>query len=96
MSEIYARLVAEHGIMIVTPVYWCQATSVLKLIFTIALFAIAVAAFGNWRNGARAYRPNLGAIGWADGIRVPVGVIPGYVPLLRRLFPPAIFVHAHS
>ena len=31
MSEIYPRWVAAHGIMIVTPVYWYQAPSVLKL-----------------------------------------------------------------
>jgi multimeric flavodoxin WrbA len=31
MNEIYPRWVAAHGIMIVTPVYWHQAPSVLKL-----------------------------------------------------------------
>lgn len=31
MNELYARWVAAHGIMIVTPVYWYQAPSVLKL-----------------------------------------------------------------
>jgi multimeric flavodoxin WrbA len=31
MAEIYPRWVAAHGIMIVTPVYWYQAPSVLKL-----------------------------------------------------------------
>jgi multimeric flavodoxin WrbA len=31
MHEIYARWVAAHGIMIITPVYWYQAPSVLKL-----------------------------------------------------------------
>ena len=31
MSEIYPRWVAAHGIMIVTPVNWYQAPSVLKL-----------------------------------------------------------------
>src|SRR5688572_21341829 len=31
MSEIYPRWVAAHGIMIVTPVHWYQAPSVLKL-----------------------------------------------------------------
>ena len=31
MSEIYPRWVAAHGIMIITPVYWYQAPSVLKL-----------------------------------------------------------------
>lgn len=32
MSELYPRFVAAHGIMIVTPVYWYQAPSVLKLL----------------------------------------------------------------
>jgi multimeric flavodoxin WrbA len=31
MNDIYPRWVAAHGIMIVTPVYWYQAPSVLKL-----------------------------------------------------------------
>ncbi len=31
MAEIYEKWVAAHGIMIVTPVYWYQAPSVLKL-----------------------------------------------------------------
>jgi multimeric flavodoxin WrbA len=31
MAEIYPRWVAAHGVMIVTPVYWYQAPSVLKL-----------------------------------------------------------------
>jgi multimeric flavodoxin WrbA len=31
MNEIYPRWVSAHGVMIVTPVYWHQAPSVLKL-----------------------------------------------------------------
>jgi multimeric flavodoxin WrbA len=31
MNEIYERWTAAHGVMIVTPVYWYQATSPLKL-----------------------------------------------------------------
>jgi multimeric flavodoxin WrbA len=31
MNEIYPRWVAAHGVMIVTPVYWYQSPSVLKL-----------------------------------------------------------------
>ena len=31
MSELYPRWVQAHGIMIITPVYWYQAPSVLKL-----------------------------------------------------------------
>jgi multimeric flavodoxin WrbA len=32
MNELYPRLVAAHGILIVTPVYWYQAPSGLKLL----------------------------------------------------------------
>jgi multimeric flavodoxin WrbA len=32
MNELYPRFVAAHGIFIVTPVYWYQAPSVLKLL----------------------------------------------------------------
>jgi multimeric flavodoxin WrbA len=32
MNELYPRFVAAHGIMIVTPVYWYQTPSVLKLL----------------------------------------------------------------
>jgi multimeric flavodoxin WrbA len=31
MNELYPRWVAAHGVLIVTPVYWYQAPSVLKL-----------------------------------------------------------------
>ncbi len=31
MSELYPRWVAAHGVLIITPVYWYQAPSVLKL-----------------------------------------------------------------
>jgi hypothetical protein len=61
-------------------------------ILTIALFAVIVGAFGNWRNSARAYWLNLSVVGWADGIWVIVVVMPGYVPLFRGLIPPAIFI----
>jgi multimeric flavodoxin WrbA len=32
MNELYPRFVAAHGVMIVTPVYWYQASSPLKLL----------------------------------------------------------------
>jgi hypothetical protein len=57
----------------------------------IAIFAILVGAFGNWRNSPLAYWLNLCVVGWADGIWVLVVVVPGYVPLLRGLAPPAVF-----
>jgi hypothetical protein len=58
----------------------------------IAMFAIAVAAFANWRNTELGYWLNIGVVGWADGVWVLVVVLPGYVPLLRGLVPPALFV----
>jgi hypothetical protein len=58
----------------------------------IAVFAIVVALVANWRNTQRGYWLNLCVIGWADGVWVLVVVIPGYVPLLRGLLPPAIFL----
>jgi hypothetical protein len=58
----------------------------------IATFAIVVAAVGNWRNGERSYWLNLIVVGWADAVWVLVVVLPGYVPLLRGLLPPAIYV----
>jgi hypothetical protein len=58
----------------------------------IAMFAIAVAAFANWRNTELGYWLNICVVGWADGVWVLVVVLPGYVPLLRGLVPPALFV----
>jgi hypothetical protein len=58
----------------------------------IAVFAIVVALVANWRNMRRGYWLNLCVIGWADGVWVLVVVIPGYVPSLRGLLPPAIFL----
>jgi len=59
---------------------------------SIALFAIIVGAAGNWRNRRMAFWLNLIVIGWADGVWVLVVVFPGYVPLLRGLLPPMIFL----
>jgi hypothetical protein len=61
-------------------------------LLTIALFAVIVGAFGNWRNNSTAYSLNLCVVGWVDGIWTLVVVLPGYVPALRGLIPPAIFV----
>lgn len=61
---------------------------------SIALFAIIVAVWRNWRNDRFGYWANLLVIGWADLIWVCVVVLPGYVPLARGLAPPAIYVAA--
>jgi len=58
----------------------------------IAVFAVLTAAVGNWRNGKWSYWLNLIVVGRADLVWVSVVVLPGYVPLLRRLLPPAIYV----
>jgi hypothetical protein len=61
---------------------------------SIALFAIVVAVWRNWRNDRFGYWANLLVVGWADLIWVGVVVLPGYVPLTRGLAPPAIYVAA--
>ena len=58
----------------------------------IALFAIVTALVGNWRNQRLAYWLNLCVIGWADAVWVAVVVAPGYVPLVRGLTPPFIYL----
>jgi hypothetical protein len=63
---------------------------------SIALFAIVVAALGNWRNSVRSYWLNLIVIGWADLVWVLVVVLPGYTPLVRGLLPPAVYFTADS
>ena len=61
---------------------------------SIALFAIITAVLGNWRESERAYWLNLCVVGWADGIWLLVDVFPGYVPFVRGIFPPIIFLLA--
>lgn len=59
---------------------------------TIALFVLVVGLWRNWHNDRAGYFLNLGVAGWADGIWLLVLVAPGYVPPLRGLAPPAIFL----
>jgi hypothetical protein len=59
---------------------------------TIALFAIVVALWRNWRNDRLGYWLNLAVVGWADIIWVGVVVVPGYVPPARGLVPPAFWL----
>jgi uncharacterized membrane protein len=61
---------------------------------SIALFAIATAVLGNWRESERAHWLNLCVVGWADGIWLLVDVFPGYVPFVRGIVPPIIFLLA--
>jgi hypothetical protein len=59
---------------------------------TIALFAIVIALSRNWRNDRLGYWLNLVVVSWADLIWVLVVVLPGYVPLVRGLIPPAFWL----
>lgn len=59
---------------------------------TIALFAVAIALWRNWRNDRVGHWLNLCVIGWADAIWVAVVVLPGYVSLGRGLLPPCLWV----
>lgn len=63
-------------------------------ILAISLFAIFVAVLRNWRNDTSGYWLNLTIVGTADIIWVLVVVFPGYVPLLRGLVPPLIYLLA--
>jgi hypothetical protein len=59
---------------------------------TIALFAIVIALWRNWRNDRLGYWLNLAVVSWADIIWILVVVLPGYVPLARGLIPPAFWL----
>ena len=59
---------------------------------TIALFAVVIAAWRNWRNDQLGFWLNLVVVGWADVIWVLVVVLPGYVPAARGLIPPAFWL----
>lgn len=61
---------------------------------TISLFAVAVAIWRVSRNDRLGFWLNLAVVGWADAIWVLVVVLPGYVPLVRGLLPPSVFVLA--
>ena len=58
----------------------------------IALFAIVVALWRNWRDDRLGYWLNLAVVSWADIIWVLVVVLPGYVPLTRGHIPPAFWL----
>lgn len=61
---------------------------------TISLFAIIIAMWRVAKNDPVGFWLNLAVVGWADVIWVLVVVLPGYVPLVRGLLPPAVFVLA--
>jgi hypothetical protein len=62
---------------------------------TIALFAVVIALWRNWRNDRLGYWLNLWVVSWADIIWVLVVVLPGYVPLARGLIAPAFWLAGH-
>lgn len=61
---------------------------------SISLFSIVVALWRVWRTDPIGIWMNLAVVGWADAIWVLAVVLPGYVPLVRGLIPPAVFVVA--
>jgi hypothetical protein len=63
-------------------------------LLTISLFAIVVAIWRVAKNDRLGFWLNLAVVGWADMIWVLVVVLPGYVPLVRGLLPPAVFALA--
>lgn len=84
--QIYQLALANQGIA------QGRLVQLAVYILTIALFAIGIAAWRNWRNDRCGYWLNLLVVGWADIIWVVTVVIPGYVPADRGLIPPAIYV----
>jgi hypothetical protein len=86
--DIYRLGVAQTGIA------QGRLFQMAAYMLSIALFAIGVSVVGNSRNSRLGYWLNLCVVGWADSIWVIVVVLPGYVPLVRGLIPPAIFLAA--
>jgi hypothetical protein len=58
---------------------------------TIALFAVAIALWCNWRNDRLGHWLTFCVIGWVDIIWIAVVVLPGYVSLGRAPLPPCFW-----
>ncbi|MFA5950928.1 MAG: hypothetical protein WC807_11670 [Hyphomicrobium sp.] len=86
--QIYALALAQEGL---TQGRLFQLAAYMLII---SVFAIVVAVSRNWRNDAVGYWLNLGVVSAADIIWVLVVVAPGYVPLLRGLLPPLVWLLA--
>jgi hypothetical protein len=84
--QIYMLALAQSGI--------AQGRTLQLAVYmlTIALFAVVIALWRNWRNDRLGYWLNLAVVSWADIIWVLVVVLPGYVPLVRGLIPPAFWL----
>lgn len=86
--QIYTLALAEAGLT------QGRLFQLAAYMLTISIFAIVIAAWRNWRNDALGYWLNLAVVSWADIIWVLVVVVPGYVPLIRGLAPPALWIAA--
>jgi hypothetical protein len=86
--QIYALALSEQGIA------QGRLLQLAAYMLTISLFAIVIAIWRVAKNDPLGFWLNLGVVGWADVIWVLVVVLPGYVPLVRGLLPPAVFVLA--
>jgi hypothetical protein len=84
--QIYSLALAQTGIA------QGRTLQLAAYMLTIALFAIVVALWCNWRNDRLGYWLNLAVVGWADIVWVLVVVLPGYVTLARGLIPPAFWL----
>ncbi len=86
--QIYALALSEHGIA------QGRLLQLAAYMLSISLFAIVIAIWRVAKNDPLGFWLNLAIVGWADVIWVLVVVLPGYVPLVRGLLPPAVFVLA--
>ena len=84
--QIYQLALANQGLV------QGRLAQLALYMLSFALFAIAVALWGNWRNSRWGYWLNLLVLGWADAIWVITVVAPGYVPAARGLIPVAIYI----
>lgn len=84
--QIYALALTQGGIA------QGRTLQLATYMLTIALFAIVIAVWRNWRNDRLGYWLNVSVVSWADIIWVLVVVLPGYVPLARGLVPPAFWL----
>lgn len=86
--QIMTLALNEHGIA------QGRLLQLAAYMLSISLFAIIVAFWRVSKNDTAGFWLNLAVVGWADAVWVLVVVLPGYVPLVRGLLPPAVFVLA--
>src|SRR6267143_5598317 len=84
--QIYTLALTQNGIA------QGRTLQLAAYMLTIALFAVVIALWRNWRNDRLGYWLNLWVVSWADIIWVLVVVLPGYVPLARGPIAPAFWL----